>query len=202
MRKLIAILTIATLSTLLPACKKSEDGAPDKAAEAPAETATKPVEATEAPAAEPAQPAAAMPPAEVGSWQEIPNISGFIADVPTGAEPNATGGAAGFHAADDSYGMMLREESPEEAAKDMDTIKKETEQVLFKKWIQSDATADGWALAWESAKMDSEGNEAGSQFSYQVRRKLGDKTYSCYGAVAKADAVPAALKSCASIRAR
>lgn len=197
MRKLISILTIATLSSLFSACKKSEEAAPDKA-EPPAETATKPVE----PAEEPAKPAAAMPPAEVGSWQEIPNISGFIADVPTGAVPNATGGAAGFHAADDSYGMMLREESPEEAAKDMDTIKKETEQVLFKKWIQSDATADGWALAWESAKMDGEGNEAGSQFSYQMRRKLGDKTYSCYGAVATAEAVAGALKSCASIRAR
>src|SRR5262245_33332696 len=114
MRKLI--VTIAAVSALSSACKKSEESAADKSTEPSAETATKPVE-PEAPA----KPAAQMPPAEVGSWQEIPNVSGFVADVPSAAVPNAVGGAAGFHAADDSYGMMFREEAPEEAAKDMDT---------------------------------------------------------------------------------
>src|SRR5688500_12339340 len=76
-------------------CKKSA---------APDETATRPVEATKPTA--PAGPAAV-----VGVWKDVPNINGFAADVPAGAEPNGLGGAAGFHTADDSFDLTWMETS-------------------------------------------------------------------------------------------
>jgi hypothetical protein len=175
-----------SLSLVATACAKKEGDKADPAATGDT-AATKPAE----PAAEPAT---------VGAWKKLPNINGLKADVPTGVTENGVGGAAGFH---NDAGLMwtVRELEGEEAAKDFDTAKGETEQILFKKWIKSEATADGWVLLWEGSKMDAEGNESGTQYSFEVRRKIGDKTYTCYGTTPTAEELETAAKSCASLKA-
>ena len=82
-------------------------------------------------------------------------------------------------------------------------IKKDTEEFMFGKWIKEEKTADGWVLTWEMPKMDMSGDEpkqVGTLYSFEVRRKLGDKLHKCYGAVAKADGLPAVLKTCNTLK--
>jgi len=186
------------LLALAPACKAAKEsppagGAPPAESGAPTESAAVPAAAGKATAA------------EDGNWKEIPNISGFVAEVPPDAIANDVGGAAGFHTDNNSFDLTFMETAPEEAAKDRDTVKKDAEQVLFKKWIKSEPTPDGWVLAWEGTKVDASGEEVkelGAQYSFQVRRKIADKTYTCYGALDKADGLDVAVKSCLSVKAK
>ena len=134
----------------------------------------------------------------------IPNISGMKVKVPDGAKPNGVGGAAGFHTDDDSFGFTLMEVSADRQGKSMDDVKKETEEILFKKWIKSEATDDGWVLTYEAPKMNFDGDEpkeVGVVYSFEVRRKIGDKTFKCYGGIAKADGLDAVVDACKSIKA-
>lgn len=82
----------------------------------------------------------------------------------------------------------------------MEDAKKATEEMFFKKWVKSEKTEDGWVFSWESPKLDSEMNEAGVQYSFDVRRKIGDKVYTCNGAIAKAEGLDAVVEACNSIK--
>ena len=131
----------------------------------------------------------------------IPNINGMKVKVPEGATPNGIGGAAGFHTDDDSFGFMLDEATD---GKDFDAAKASTEEFLFKKWIKSDKTDDGWVFTYEIPKLELEGEdmkEVGTMYGFEVRRKIGDKTYRCHGSVAKAEGLDAVVEACNSIKA-
>lgn len=191
MKKMICAIALAALAA---GCGKKKDDAPKDEAAKPGDTTAAAGGGGEA-----------AKPAEAGG-KEIPNIQGLVADVPDNAKPNGIGGAAGFHAEDDSFQLVIMETSPEEAAKDIETMKTDSSSVGgFKKWIKSEPTADGWVLVWEAAKFELAGEEmkeVGTMVSYQVRRKIGDKTYTCYGGVPTAEAAEVAIKACASVRAK
>ncbi len=134
----------------------------------------------------------------------IPNISGMKVKVPEGAKPNGVGGAAGFHSDDDSFQFMLEEVKGDALGKDFDAAKAANEEFLFKKWIKSDKTDDGWVFTYEIPKLDLSGEEAkevGTLYAFTVRRKIGDKTYKCSGSIAKADGLDAVVNACNSIKA-
>lgn len=134
----------------------------------------------------------------------VPNVSGLKAKVPEGAKPNGVGGAAGFHTDDDSFGFTLMEVTGDAAGKSMEDVKTETEEILFKKWIKSEKKDDGWVLTYESPKMNFDGDEPkeeGVVYSFEVRRKIGDKTYKCYGGIAKAEGLDAVVDACNSVKA-
>ena len=146
--------------------------------------------------------AAAGPDAD--GFVAVPNVSGIKAKVPAGAKPNGVGGAAGFHTEDDSFGFTLMEVSAERQGKSMEDVKTETEEFLFKKWIKEEKTEDGWVLTHEAPKMNFDGDEPkeeGVVYSFEVRRKIGDKTYKCYGGIAKAEGLDAVVETCKGLKA-
>ena len=106
-----------------------------------------------------------------------------------------------FARSDDSFGFMLTEATD---GKDFDAAKAGTEEFLFKKWIKSEKTDDGWVFTYEIPKLDLSGEEAkevGVMYAFEVRRKIGDKTYKCHGSIAKADGLDAVVDACKSIKA-
>ena len=128
----------------------------------------------------------------------IPNINGMKVKVPDGVKPNGVGGAAGFHTDDDSFGFMLSEATD---GKEFAAAKAGTEEFLFKKWIKSEQTDDGWIFTYEMPKLNDEAEEVGVTYAFEVRRKIGDKTYKCSGSVAKAEGLDAVVDACKSIKA-
>ncbi len=142
--------------------------------------------------------------ADADGFVALPNMAGMKVKVPEGATPNGVGGAAGFHTDDDTFGFVLMEVSAEQQGKSMEDMKAETESILFKKWIKSDKTDDGWVFTYEAPKMNFDGDEpkeVGVVYSFEVRRKIGDKTYKCYGGLSKAEGLDAAIEACNSIKA-
>jgi|GEM_PF-2465516 len=140
---------------------------------------------------------------DADGFVSIPNVNGLKAKVPEGAKPNGVGGAAGFHTDDDSFKFVLQEETGDAAGKTFDQAKASAEEMFFKKWIKSEATDDGWVLTYESPKIDFEGDEpkeVGVVYSFEVRRKIGSKTYKCYGGIAKAEGLDAVVDACNSIK--
>jgi hypothetical protein len=141
--------------------------------------------------------------ADADGLTAVPNINGIKAKVPANAVPNGVGGAPGFHSEDDSFAFTLQ---PLEASDgtDFDAAKTSAEEILFKKWITSEKTDDGWILTYESPKLDLSGEEAkevGTMFSFEVRRKVGDQTLKCYGALGTADQMKTAVDACKSLKA-
>jgi hypothetical protein len=129
----------------------------------------------------------------------MPNSKGLVLDAPAKWQDNGIGGAAGFHLADDQGNIMLDEVSPEEAGKSFETIKKETEEILFEKWVSSDKTADGFKLVYVIPKIAMKGDEmekVGTQFAYTVRRKIGATLYRCSGSAATKEIVDEAVALC------
>ncbi|HTJ85415.1 MAG TPA: hypothetical protein VL400_27040, partial [Polyangiaceae bacterium] len=113
----------------------------------------------------------------------------------------AIGGAAGFHSEAGGLTWHVQEQTGEEASKTFDAKKKETEEILFKKWIKADKTADGWSMTYEASKINDKGDEAGTSYSFSVRKKVGDKVYDCYGGVDKQADLAGAVDSCTSLKA-
>lgn len=141
--------------------------------------------------------------ASADGFQAVPNISGIEVKVPDGVKPNGVGGAPGFHSEDDSFAFVLREVSQSEAGKTLDQAKTDAEALFFKSWIDAKATDDGWVLTYEASKMDFDGDEpkeVGTVYSFQVRRKVGDKLVECYGGIAKADGLDTVVQACQSLR--
>lgn len=136
--------------------------------------------------------------AEAG-FLELPNTSGLQAKPPAGAQPNGIGGAAGFHK--DGLTWVVQEQTGEEATKTFDAKKTDTESILFKKWITSEKSADGWVLSYEGPKLDGEGNEKGTMYNFSVRRKIADKQIDCYGSVDQQADLAGAVDACKSLKA-
>ena len=166
--KFIQFLAASALLTSLVACK-----AKDEAADQPAGKTTE-----AAPAGKPA------PAAKASSGRSIPNSDSLSVDAPAKWLDNGVGGAAGLHLDADAGNFSLNLVTPEEAAKNMATIKSETEQMLFEKWVSSAETPDGFKLVYVIDKITMKGDEpvkTGTTLGFQVRRKIGGKLYSCSG---------------------
>jgi len=131
----------------------------------------------------------------------VPNMSGLQAKIPDGAVPNAIGGASGFHSKDDAkLSITIREVDATGKGESFDGAKKATEALLFQKWIKSDKTDDGWVFTFESDKLDGEANTVGTQFSFEVRKKVGEKLLKCYGSADKKEALEGAVGACTSLK--
>lgn len=167
----------------------------DKEAPAPA------TGSPEAKAAE-AEPAKAEPAKPAKTGREIPNSKGLSVEAPATWLDNGIGGAAGMHLDADAGDFQLYEVTPEEAAKDMDTIKKETEEVMFQKWVSSEKTADGFKLIYILDKMQMKGEElkkVGSTFAFTVRRKIGATLYTCSGPAATKEIAAEGVALCEKV---
>jgi hypothetical protein len=153
---------------------------------------------------EPAKPDEAAKPAPPpeAKGRKIPNGSGLVVDAPAKWLDNGIGGAAGMHLDADGGAFNVREVSAEEAAKTMDQAKKETEEYLFEKWVSSEKTADGWKLVYVLDKVEMKGDEAkkvGTTFAFDVRRKIGDKLYSCSGNASTKEIADEAVSLCTKV---
>jgi hypothetical protein len=188
--KFTHVLGALVLVAGMAACKKKEAKTGDTTAPAASGEAPKTVDK------------AADKPASKG--RTVPNGNGLTAEAPARWVDNGIGGAAGFHLDGDAGGFQIREIAPEEAAKSMDDWKKETEEMLFQKWISADATADGFKALYTMDKIKMQGEEPvkdGSQFAFHVRRKLNGKVTDCYGTAAKQEDAQEAIGICSSVAA-
>ena len=122
----------------------------------------------------------------------------LVVKLPPGVTANAMG--AGFHSEDGAYSLMIKDIIGDTNPKTMEEAKKATEEMFFKKWLKSEKTADGWILTYVGVTLDMEGKE-GEQFAYTVRRKIGARTYECYGGVKKEADVEKNLKLCQDLKA-
>ena len=134
----------------------------------------------------------AMDVPQLGQLQEA-----LVADVPSGTEANE--GGPGFHH-EEAINVMVHE-ADGSAPGTMDAQKKEIQKLLFKKWISSKKTSDGWVITYVSQGMDMSGKMA-DRYSFSVRRKIGAKSYDCAGALKKKDTLDANVKICSSMRAK
>jgi hypothetical protein len=122
----------------------------------------------------------------------------LVADAPAGAGANE--GLAGFHSDDESVYVMVRAASPTDAL-DFAAAKTEAEAILFKKWIKSEKTADGWILTYVGTGIDMNGKEYDA-YTFDVRRRIADVNYECYGAVKKEADLQKNVQICQSLRAK
>jgi hypothetical protein len=118
-------------------------------------------------------------------------------DLPPGAVAND--GAPGFHSDDESIYVVVKKVDDTDA-KDLASAKKSTQEILFKKWVKADKTADGWVMSWIGTGMSMDG-KATETNSYSVRRKIGDASYDCYGSVKVAANVANNIKLCQALKA-
>lgn len=194
MKQRILIASALGLGLLLgSACSKKNDAAKDQPA----------TDNTAAPAGEPA-PKATEPAKPAAKGRSIPNASGLVVDAPAKWLDNGIGGAAGMHLDGDAGMFTVRETAPEEAAKDLDTWKKETEEIMFQKWISADKTADGFAAIYMLDKMTMKGDDMvkdGSVVAFTVRRKIGGKIQDCSGSAADEATAKEAVDLCNKIAA-
>lgn len=173
--KFTHLIAALALASGVAACKKKEEKTDTTATtEAP--------KGTEAPKEAP----------KAAGGRKVPNANGLVLDAPAKWKDNGIGGAAGYHLDADAGGFQIRELEGEEAAMAFADWKKQTEEILFKKWISADETPDGFTALYEIDKMTMKGEEMvkdGSQFAFHVKKKVGGKVYYCYGtAAAEADA--------------
>ena len=185
------IKMVLWMSLALAGCSKKDKPAEDKGAK-PTETAAK----DEAKPAEPAKPAA--------SGRAIPNSSGLVVDAPAKWKDNGIGGAAGMHLDADAGQFQVRELAAEELDQKMDAWKGDTEQIMFQKWVSAEETPDGWKAIYVLDKMTMKGEEMvkdGSTFAFHVRRKIGDKVYSCSGSAATQETATEAVELCNKVNA-
>ncbi len=122
----------------------------------------------------------------------------LLVDLPAGTEANF--GGSGFHSSDESVFVMLRAAADTDA-KDFETAKTNAEAMLFKKWIKSEKTADGWSLTYVGTGMDMNAKEY-DNYNFEVRRKIGAASYTCYGAVKKQADLEKNVKICQSLKAK
>lgn len=185
---------IASLSLVLAVgCSKKDAANKDESAAKPTTAETKAGDTK-------AEPAAAKP----AGGRSIPNANGLTVDAPAKWLDNGIGGAAGMHLDADAGMFTVRETAPEEAAKDLATFKKETEQVMFQKWVSADATPDGFKTLYVLDKMTMKGDDMvkdGSTFAFTVRRKINGKTYDCSGSAATEDTAKEAIDLCMKVNA-
>lgn len=185
--KLTYIATALALTAGLTACKKKKEE--DKTAPAGGDTTA---------------PKTADTPKEApkAKGRTIPNSDGLVVDAPAKWLDNGIGGAAGMHMDADGGMFMVRETAPEEAAKKMADWKKETEEMMFQKWISADETPDGFKALFVVDKITMKGDEPvkdGSNYAFHVRRKIGDKVHDCYGSAAKQEDAAEGMDLCTKV---
>ena len=141
----------------------------------------------------------------VSGGRAIPNVNGLAVDAPAKWLDNGIGGAGGMHLDGDAGQFSVRETSPEEAAKTLDTFKAETEEILFQKWVSADALPDGGFKAiYVLDKITMKGDEPvkdGSTFGFTVRRKIDGKVYDCSGSAATQETATEAVDLCLKVAA-
>jgi hypothetical protein len=171
------ILAVSALAVVSVACNNS-DSAAEKKSEA-------------------AQPAAKASGLEPG-FAEVPNVKGLQAKIPATLEPNGLGGAAGFHGKGNKLMVMIVELLGADAKQPFAEAKSGAEEVMFKKWISSEKTADGYALQWEGQQVEG----MGASHNFEVRKTVGTKTFKCYGGGTSAAEIATAVEACKSLKAR
>ena len=138
--------------------------------------------------------------------RKIPNANGFVVEAPARWIDNGIGGAAGMHLDADGGGWQLRESSAEESAKSMADWKKDTEEILFQKWISAEEIpGEGFKALYTMDKITMKGDEPvkdGSQFAFHVRRKIGGTSQECYGTAAKEEDAKEGLDLCMKVAAK
>jgi hypothetical protein len=143
---------------------------------------------------------------KAASGRTIPNANGLVVDAPAKWKDNGIGGAAGMHLDADGGMFMVRETSPEEAAKSMADWKKETEEMLFQKWTSADEIpGEGFKALYAMDKITMKGDEPvkdGTTHAFHVRRKIGGKTHDCYGSAAKEEDAKEGLDLCMKVAAK
>ncbi len=169
MKKILVVLASVALSNV--ACKK-EEAAPASAG------------STTAPAAA----------AAGGGGTKVSGLP-LQADVPAGTEKNE--GAPGFHSEDGAVTVLVKE--ADESLATIAQKKESVEELMFKKWIKSNATPDGWVLTYVGVGIDMDGKEH-DNYAFDVRKKVGGKSFDCYGSVKKQADLEANLKICNSLR--
>ena len=120
----------------------------------------------------------------------------LVVDLPPGAEANF--GGAGFHTEDKTLSVMIKATTDTDP-KDFEAAKKASEEFLFKKWIKSEKTADGWILQFLGTGMNMEGKEY-DLYRYSVVRKIGGKQYECSGGLEKAADFDKNIKLCQALK--
>lgn len=170
------VMMAAALALALSACDSQPDkGSPATGAEKPAGTSAAGTEATGT------------------SVGDLP----LTVDLPAGAVAND--GAPGFHSEDGSISVIVKRAADTDP-KDLDAAKKASEEMMFKKWVKSEKTADGWTMSWIGTGMDMDGKEYDNNV-FSVRRKIGDASYDCYGSVKQAANVEKNIKLCQALKA-
>jgi hypothetical protein len=181
------VLIALSLVLGVSACKKKEGAATQSGSDTPAKT-------TEAKADKPA-----------GGARAIPNGAGLVVDAPAKWLDNGIGGAAGLHLDNNAGGFQIMDTSPEEAAKKLADFKKDTEEMLFEKWISADETPDGFKTLYVIDNMVTKGDQLvkdGTKFAFHVRRKIGDKTRDCSGTGDTQEIATEAIDLCMKVAAK
>jgi hypothetical protein len=185
--KLTHVIAVLALAAGLTACKKKEE----TKTETPAASGEGTPKTTETPAAK---------------GRSIPNANGLVVEAPAKWLDNGIGGAAGMHLDADGGMFMINETSPEEAAKGMAGWKKDTEEMLFQKWITAEELPDnGFKALYAIDKIKMKGEEPvkdGTQFAFHTRRKIGDKVRDCYGSAATQADAQEGLDLCLKVAAK
>ena len=195
-------LFVALLVSALSGCEKKEsDRAVDETPPAP--SSPKPAEPVETtPPTTSAEVPSAAAPDTAGSWREVPGAPGLVALVsPDAGEltivvhevPAAAAGTTSANGLDRAKAAVKKStHAPGSADKPV--------AVVFREWIKAEPTADGQVLTWEAAKVGPDGSPGEVVYGYQVRRKIGEKTYLCEGTVAKREDLARAEEACATLK--
>ncbi len=69
--------------------------------------------------------------------------------------------------------------------------------MLFKKWISSEKTADGFVLQWEGEVVEG----MGASHNFEVLRTIGAKKFKCYGGGSSAAEIATGVEICKSLKA-
>jgi hypothetical protein len=92
------------------------------------------------------------------------------------------------------------EPSAEELAQTFEQAKEDVESMLFKGWVRSERTAEGWILVSKAPHLDVDGNEKGIVYRIEIRTQVGGQAYRCAGGVPKAEDIDAVVKACTTLK--
>ena len=185
MTKTLALILAASIPLTLAACGKKKDE------EKTGGAAAKPTAGDKAPAA---TPAAKL------EWKKLDNMKLQI-EAPSDAkvEENKQDDWSAT-LMDDSGNFYLNVSTvtaayPETFEKDVAEVEKDP-GCTFGSWTKKETTPDGWHL--ESKCKGMSGND---NIAINIRKKIGDKSYSCWQKTEKADQAAAYVKACDSLKA-
>jgi hypothetical protein len=183
MNKSIALILAASIPLTLAACGKKKEE--DKGG-----TAAKPAAGDKATAAEPAKL----------EWKKLENMKLQI-EAPSDAkveENKQDDWSATLMDDKGNFYLNVSTVTPayaETFEKDFAEVEKDP-GCTFASWTKKETTPDGWHL--ESKCKGMSGDE---KIAINIRKKIGDKSYSCWQKTEKADQAAAYVKACQSLKA-